>query len=139
MRRTASTTAGQLLRAMGASLVAFAVDFGTLALLTEAARLHYLVSAGISFLLGNSVVYLLSVRWVFPERRFASRPVEYALFVMVGTVGLGLNELLLWTFTDRLGIFYLASKAIAACLIFFWNFAARKYLLFRAPRRPADS
>jgi putative flippase GtrA len=124
---------------MGASLVAFSTDFGTLALLTEAARLHYLFSAGISFLLGTSASYLLSVRWVFPVRRYASRRVEYALFVVVGTVGLGLNELLLWAFTEGLGIYYLASKMIAACLIFFWNFAARKLLLFRAPRYPGDS
>ena len=48
-------TGGQLLRAMGASLVAFSVDFAVLALLTEAAGIHYLLSAGISFLLGTSV------------------------------------------------------------------------------------
>jgi putative flippase GtrA len=134
MRRTARTTGGQLMRSMGASLAAFAVDFAVLALLTEAARLHYLLSAGISFLLGTSVSYLLSVLLVFPVRRHDSRLVEYALFVLVGVMGLGLNEALLWAFTERLGIYYLASKVIAASLIFFWNFGARKYLLFRAPR-----
>jgi putative flippase GtrA len=138
MRRTARTTGGQLLRAMGASLVAFAVDFGALALLTEAVRVHYLISAGISFLLGTSVSYLLSIRWVFPERRYSSRGFEYALFVLVGIVGLGLNEGLLWALTEKVRIYYLASKVIAACLIFFWNFGARKLLLFRTPRYPAD-
>jgi putative flippase GtrA len=116
---------------MGASLVAFSVDFAVLALLTEAAGIHYLLSAGISFLLGSSVSYLLSILWVFPVRRLDSRLVEYALFVFVGMVGLGLNEGLLWAFTEGLGIYYLLSKVIAACLIFFWNFAARKLLLFR--------
>jgi putative flippase GtrA len=138
MRRTATTTGGQLLRSIGASLAAFAVDFAVLALLTEAVRLHYLLSAGISFFLGTSVSYLLSVLLVFPARRHASRLVEFALFVLVGVVGLGLNEALLWALTERVGIYYLVSKVIAACLIFFWNFGARKYLLFRAPRYPAD-
>lgn len=118
---------------MAVSLLAFAVDFGVLVLLTEAAGLHYLVSAGISFLLGTTVSYVLSVVLVFPSRRFSSRAVEYALFIVVGAVGLGLNEALLWVLTERLAIFYLASKLIAAAIIFFWNFGARKFLLF--PRR----
>jgi putative flippase GtrA len=139
MRRTAPTTGGQLLRSIGASLAAFAVDFGVLAFLTEAVGLHYLLSAGISFLLGTSVSYFLSVHFVFPVRRHESPLVEYALFVLVGVVGLGLNEGLLWALTEKAGIYYLASKVIAASFIFFWNFGARKYLLFRAPRYSADS
>jgi len=51
--------------------------------------------------------------------------------VLVGVVGLGLNEGLLWLFTDRLQVYYLASKCIAASLVFFWNFGMRKALLFR--------
>jgi putative flippase GtrA len=116
---------------MAVSLLSFAVDFGLLVLLTEAAGLHYLVSAGISFLLGTTVSYVLSVVWVFPSRRFSSRAVEYALFIAVGAVGLGLNEALLWVLTEPLAIFYMASKLIAAAIIFFWNFGARKLLLFR--------
>lgn len=133
-------TLPQLLRSVAVSLLAFAADFALLVLLTEAAGLHYLISACISFLAGTTVSYALSVTWVFPVRRFSSKSVEYVLFIAVGAVGLGLNEALLWVFTEPLGIFYMASKVIAAALIFFWNFGARKLLLFpacsRPPRRP---
>ncbi len=121
----------QLLRAVAVSLVSFGLDFGTLALLTEVARLHYLVSAALSFLLGTTLSWLLSIRWVFDVRRFSSRVAEYALFVFVGVVGLAINELLLWAFTDGLGLYYLLSKIIAATIGFFWNFGMRKTLLFR--------
>ncbi len=127
----------QLAKSMAVSALAFGVDFGLLALLTEAAGVHYLVSAGISFAAGTTVSYLLSVAWVFPERRFASRVLEYGLFLGVGLVGLGLNEALLWAFTEPLGIFYLLSKLIAAAIIFSWNFWARKLLLFRPPGQTA--
>ncbi len=63
-----------------------------------------------------------------PKPRIAP---EYGLFVFVGVVGLGLNELLLWMFTDALGLYYLLSKVIGASLVFFWNFGMRKALLFR--------
>jgi len=51
--------------------------------------------------------------------------------VLVGAVGLALNEALLWVFTETLGLHYLISKILAATLIFGWNFGARKLLLFR--------
>jgi putative flippase GtrA len=130
-RGTISGLRRQLLRSVGVSLVSFGLDFGVLALLTEAAGLYYLLSAAISFLLGTSLSWLLSVRWVFDVRARASKLVEYGLFVLVGAVGLGLNEVLLWLFTDRWGIYYLLSKIIAASLVFFWNFGMRKALLFR--------
>jgi putative flippase GtrA len=129
--RKPATVRGQLLRSILVSMLSFGVDFGALVLFTEAGGLHYLASAALSFMLGTSVSYLLSILWVFEVRRFPSRALEYLVFVLVGAVGLGLNEALLWLLTEPIGIYYLVSKVIAAALIFFWNFAARRYLLFR--------
>ena len=129
--RTGNRTVRQLLKTVVASQAAFWLDFGILALLTEAAGLHYLASAAVAFLAGTTVSYVLSVAWVFDTRRVASKAAEYALFVLVGVVGLALNEGLLWVFTETLGLHYLVSKVVAATLIFGWNFGARKLLLFR--------
>jgi putative flippase GtrA len=120
----------ELVKSVAASALAFSADFGLLVLFTELAGLHYLASAALSFCVGASVSYTLSVLWIFRTRRFSSRLLEYALFVGVGVVGLGLNEVLLWLLTEPLGLFYMASKVVAAALIFFWNFGARKLILF---------
>jgi putative flippase GtrA len=106
-----------------------------LAFLTEVVRIHYLVSAAFSFVLGTTLSYTLSILFVFDLRRFSSRAAEYAVFVLVGAIGLGLNELLLWMATDLLGIYYVISKIIAASLVFFWSFGARKLVLFSDVRR----
>ena len=53
--------------------IAFLVDFGTLVLLTEVLNLHYLISAGIAFILGLTVNYLLSISWVFNNRAMDNR------------------------------------------------------------------
>jgi putative flippase GtrA len=134
-----STTRGQLLLSVASSLLSFALDFGVLALLTEVAGLYYLVSAGISFVAGTTLSYALSVAFIFALRRHASAWIEYALFVLVGVVGLGLNEVLLWVGADVLGVHYLISKIIAASLVFFWNFTARKLLLFSGAREGKHS
>ena len=111
--------------------VAFVCDFGALYALTEFAGLHYLISASLSFLLGLGVNYALSVLWVFSRRALQSRWVEFGIFAAVGVVGLALNALFMWLFTDVAGFHYLVSKIGSTVLVFLWNFAARKISLFR--------
>ncbi len=129
-------TLREITRSVPVSFLSFLADFGILALLTEVFGLFYLLSAGISFMAGVTISYVISVGWIFRSRRIASRGAEYALFVLVGAVGLAMNEGLLWVFTERVGLFYLLSKIIAGAIVFFWNFGARKYILFRE-RPPA--
>jgi putative flippase GtrA len=118
------------------SMLSFTLDFGVLVFLTEVARLYYLISAAISFSLGATMSYALSILFVFEIRRFSSRLFEYGIFMLVGIVGLGLNEALLWALTDKRGIFYLVSKVMAAAIVFFWNFTARKLMLFSGAPDP---
>ncbi len=124
-------TARQLAKSVVVSQAAFWLDFGLLALLTEVAGLYYLASAACSFLAGTTLSYTVSVRWVFEVRRFRSRSLEYATFVLVGALGLAANEGLLWALTEGLHLHYLVAKLLAGGVVFFWNFAARKWILFR--------
>jgi len=109
---------------------AFIVDFGLLIFLTEYFHVYYLLSAGIAFVVGLVVNYYLSVRWVFNNRVVQNRIVEFLAFALIGMAGLGLNELFLWIFTDKLLIHYIFSKVITTFIVYFWNFFARKLLLF---------
>ena len=63
--------------------LAFVVDFGTLALLTERLGIHYLHAAAISFVLGLSINYGLSVFWVFDKHRLDNRFREFAIFSLL--------------------------------------------------------
>lgn len=110
---------------------AFAVDFVSLYALTEFGGLHYLLSAAVAFCLGLMTNYLLSVFWVFNRRTLSNRWLEFLIFGLIGLVGLGLNELILWFLTDRMGLYYLASKLASSVLVLFWNFLARRFSLFR--------
>lgn len=109
---------------------AFVVDFALLVLLTSLAGLHYLISAVLAFLAGLTTNYVLSVVWVFHQRTYSSRRLEFLLFGGIGLVGLGLNEILMWLFTDRVGLHYTISKLGATFFIYLWNFLARRFCLF---------
>lgn len=119
----------QLFRYFLVGGAAFAVDFGLLWGLTGCG-VHYLLAGACSFAAGLSVNYLLSVAWVFRDHALRNRLAEFAGFAAIGIAGLGLNEAILWMATEAAGFHYLFSKIIAAAVVFLWNFAARKYLLF---------
>lgn len=121
----------QLFRYILVGGVAFIVDFMFLFILTEFFGLYYLVSAAIAFILGLIVNYLMSISWVFNKRSLDSRTFEFGIFAVIGVMGLGLNEFFIWFFTAELSFYYLISKFMAAILILFWNFFARKIALFR--------
>ena len=115
--------------------LAFLVDYGTMVLLTEFAGMHYLLAATISFILGLITNYLLSITWVFNQHKLNNRWVEFLLFAFIGVVGLGLNDAIMFLCTERCGIHYTLSKIIATAIVFFWNFLARKLILFKQSQR----
>lgn len=110
---------------------AFIVDAGGLFVLTEYAEIYYLLSATISFILGLVVNYLLSTAWIFKKSKLSNRWTEFLIYSVIGVVGLGLNTLFLWLFTDCLHIYYMLSKIITAAVVMLWNFFARKIILFK--------
>ena len=126
------TLAVQLLKYGVVGGVSFVVDYGALWLLTEVAGVHHLVSAAIAFILGLTCNYLLSTAWVFGESRLKSTAAEFTAFALIGVVGLGLNELIIFLIADVAEVHYMIAKLVSTALVFFWNFFARRFLLFRS-------
>jgi putative flippase GtrA len=110
---------------------AFLIDYLLLIFLTDNIKVHYLVSAVISFIIGLTVNYSLSKLWIF-NNNMQERNVflEIFVFLITGLIGLLFNELILWIFTEKIMISYKLSKLISAFIILLWNFLSRKYILF---------
>lgn len=111
---------------------AFIADIGLLYLLTEYLHIHYLVSASLSFIVGLLINYTISTYWVFDRESsiVTNKSLEFLFFSLIGVIGIGLNDILIWVFTEFVGIYYILSKIITAVLIYLWNFLARKYFIF---------
>jgi putative flippase GtrA len=120
----------QLFRYFWVGGFAFIIDYLLLYFFTEHIKLHYLISATISFMVGLLVNYLLSIKWIFNSSKYDSRSFEFTIFGIIGVIGLGLNAILLWIATDLLNIYYMLSKLFVALIIMFWNFFCRKIVLF---------
>ncbi|MEY4747513.1 MAG: hypothetical protein RLZZ416_562 [Candidatus Parcubacteria bacterium] len=120
----------EFLRYGVASAIALVVDAGSLVLLTSYLGVPYLISGAIAFSLGIAVIYFLSINWVFEKRTMESATAEFSLFFVIGVIGLLINELVLFVLTGEYGVYYMFSKGTSIVIVFFWNFFARKYLLF---------
>jgi len=110
------------------AVVAFAVDFGLLFVFTSKLHMYYVLSATLSFALSVVVNYFLSVSWAFGARTERERGTELALFIGICVIALGLNDLFIWIFTSFFGVYYLVSKLITVAIVFFWSFAARRFV-----------
>jgi putative flippase GtrA len=123
-------TSIQLLKYGFVGGIAYTVDFGSLIFLTEVFKIHYLISAALAFILGLLTNYVLSIFWVFSKRTLTNKQVEFLIFSIIGLIGLGINEGIIWFFTESVHFHYLISKIFSTVVIFFWNFFARKKILF---------
>ncbi len=110
-------------------VIAFVIDYGLLALLTEVFGVNYLVSATISFTVSVIFNYLASMRYVFTHKEDMSRRREFVIFVVLSVIGLSINNLCMWAGVELFGIHYLITKIVATAIVMIWNFVTRKIFL----------
>ena len=107
--------------------IAFVIDYGILFLLAKVIGLNELISAAISFIISLPFIYFLSTKWVFEAKK--QTPKEVIIFVLLSVVGLGINEVLIYLGTKKLGIDVMIVKLFATAIVMVYNFITRKLIL----------
>lgn len=120
----------QLFRYIFVGGTAFVVDFFFLYFFSDVCGIYYLISGVLSFIISVLVNYIMSTKWVFNQDNIDNRVLEFNLFLLISIIGLVFTEFLLWLFTDIFGLYYLVSKVIAAFIVLFWNFIARRIMFY---------
>ena len=110
-------------------VIAFVIDYGLLALLTEAFGVNYLVSATISFTASVVFNYAASMRYVFTHKEGMSRRREFIIFVVLSVIGLVLNDGIVLVLNADLGFEANIAKICATALVMVYNFVTRKIFL----------
>ncbi len=117
--------------------IAFLADFLTLSivhrlLLPKGSQgLYAGVAAG--FLVGSVVNYLLSHKFVFSgmNSKAQNNLSEFFQYVLIGLCGLGISELGMYIGTELLKLYFGIVKVFVAGIVLVWNFAARRFLLYK--------
>jgi len=128
-----------LVKAVKFGLVGFSgvlLDYGVTILFKEIFLINKYVANSLGFIAAASSNYYLNRIWTFKSTNpNVSR--EYLLFVAVSTVGLLLNNFIIFLLNSyfKLFDFYLA-KFIAIVLVFFWNFLINHIFNFKTGNEP---
>lgn len=113
----------------------FLIDYGLLCFCAEVLGIHYLVAGVISFTISVTVNYLISRKFVFQMDAAVNRKREFASFVFLSVIGLGINAFVMVVFVEYVGIHYMMSKIVSTAVVMVYNFISRKMLLEKKERR----
>ena len=120
----------QFIKYFFASGIALFADVAVLYILTEYVHLYYLISATISFMVGIAITYICSKLYIFTKTSIKNRTAEFTVFLIIGIIGLILNNIFLYIFTEYLGLYYMLSKCLVIAITYLWNYFARKKFIF---------
>lgn len=105
------------------------VDLGLLYSLTEFFHVWYFYSAIFSYFIGMVINYSLNKYLNFRNKSKQIIP-QFGLFATVALIGLGLNQLILYSLVEFVKFWYMLAKIIAIFTIMFWSFYGHKKLTF---------
>lgn len=119
----------QLLKFGIVGVIAFAIDYGIMVILTEIFKIPVLISAAISFTISVIFNYIASVKWVFDVNKEKNEKTNFIIFIVLSIVGLIITEIIMWLGSDVMGISYLIVKIVATAIVMVFNFITRKMFL----------
>ena len=108
--------------------VSFLADGGSLFLITTIG-VNYLISVIFAFLIGLAVNYGLSKLLVF-ENSSVNGKIEFLVYGIIGVIGLGFTEIIMYVLKEIAGLYFMVSKVIATIIVIVLNFVARKITLY---------
>jgi len=108
----------------------FLVDMLLLVFFTEVVGFNYLLSAAISFAIASTLNFIVSRHIIF-KPGIHKMHTEFNLFMIFSLIALGLNEAVMWFFTDLIGLYYPISKVIASASVGIFNFIVRREVIFK--------
>ena len=107
---------------------AFIIDSSLLFILTEYLHVYVLISSVISFIVSLIFNYLLSIFWVFDVTKKQTVK-DVLLFAFLSTIGLGINQVVMYLGVEVLHIYYMLCKLASTFIVMVYNFITRKIFI----------
>ena len=118
----------QILKFGIVGVIAFLIDYALYTILTSLFGVNYLISNIIAFSVSVIANYILSIIWVFEVNHKQTKK-DFIIFVVLSTIGLGINELIMYLMVDKLHIHYMITKIFATGVVMVYNFITRKIFI----------
>lgn len=134
----------QILKFGVVGFLCFLIDFGITVGLANIFGVHYLISKFLGFVISAVVNYLLSIKFVFTQKKEMNKNKEFIGFIVLSAIGLLINEIVMFVCID---VIYKhsaflqemmsdewmvsISSIIATGIVMVYNFISRKIFLER--------
>lgn len=119
----------QFIKYFGVGFLAAIINITSLYILSSLLKINYLLANILAFILGLITNYILSKKYVFKNENL-NKLLEFIIYGIIGVIGLGIDTLCLWLFTEKVNLYYMISKIVSTGITFIWNFLARKFLYY---------
>lgn len=115
---------------------AFVLDFVAMCLFKELIFKgeHLFIAVFIGYLVGLIYNFLLSNWYAFQngfEKIKGKEITSFIIFAIIGVIGLGFTEVLMYLFVNIMSLWYIFAKMLAAGIVLFWNYIARKLIIYK--------
>lgn len=108
------------------------IDFSLTWLFKEEFHVNKFIANAIGFTVAVLSNYFINRFWTFSEVNKQHVGKQLSAFIMVSLFGLLLNSAFLYLFTTVWTLNFYLGKILAVILVFFWNFSANYFLVFKA-------
>lgn len=108
--------------------LSFLLDFALLYICTEYIGINYFYSAAIAFTISVIFNYWLCIVFVFDFAGTQTKK-QATLFIGSSIAGLGINQICMWIFVEKFGIWYMIAKVLATIIVTFWNYVVKRKAL----------
>ncbi len=122
----------------------FLIDYGLTVGLANFCGVHYMLSKFIGFVVSAIVNYILSIKFVFSQKKEMDKRKEFIIFIILSAIGLLINEIILFICIDVIfarsiwlqgliteEIMLSVSALFATGVVMVYNFISRKLFLER--------
>lgn len=134
----------QILKFGVVGFVCFLIDFGITTGFTNFLGVHYLISKFLGFVISAVVNYVLSIKFVFTNKKEMDKKKEFTVFIILSAFGLAINEIVMYVCMDVIyvnsgflkdslskEIMVSLSSVVATGIVMVYNFISRKLFLER--------
>jgi len=107
------------------------IDFALTWFFKDELGFNKFIANGIGFTAAVISNYIIHRNWTFKANK--SKPgLQFTAFFIVSLIGLLLNSAIIFLLDNLLAVNFYISKAIAIFIVFFWNFSANYFFVFKS-------
>lgn len=110
-------------------VLATAIEYVLLIIFKELIGMEVLIASGIAFTVSLCFNYILSMKYVFIDKKDMSKIKEMIGFFVTAIAGLLINQFVMYIMVNTLSLYYLFSKVVATAIVMIWNFLSRHIFL----------